>query len=222
MRLLVAAVLTSCGLVLVTPAAATANPMDCPPNCDRIPRSAWIAPTSIPLYDVYRWPELSTLSVTAVTPSFRFEETCGAPAFGSDNPRMWAVAARSVVTSPDRQWHLHAQVLHWRGETWRGGQVATDVFDDAVAMLRACQLGAPSASPSLTTVEPTRMAAVMSSPDRSVLHQYLVVDPRNSTVAELALWSSAQPSVPWRAVPDAFVLDALAAPLCTAYIGSCR
>lgn len=66
------------------------------------------------------------------------------------------------------------------------------------------------------------MAAVASGPDRSVLHEYLVVDPRNSTVTELALWSSAQPSVPWRAVTDASVLDALATPLCTAYIGSCR
>ncbi|MGE2716361.1 ATPase [Mycolicibacterium litorale] len=222
MRLLLAAVLASCGLALITPVGASANPLDCPPNCDRIPRSAWIAPPSIPLYDVYRWPDLSSVSVTAVTPWFQFEETCGAPALGSDNPRSWAAAARSTVTAPDRQWHLRAQVLHWRGEPWRWGQVAATVFDDAVAMLRACQLGAPSVSPSVTTDEPTRMAAVLSGPGRSVLHEYLLVDPRNSTVTELALWSSAQPSVPWRPVPDAFVLDALAAPLCTAYIGSCR
>ncbi|BBY19477.1 ATPase [Mycolicibacterium litorale] len=222
MRLLLAAVLAGCGFALATPGAATANPLDCPPSCDRIPRSAWIAPISIPLYDVYRWPELSTVSVTAVTPRFRFEETCAAPGLGADDPRTWAIAARAEVSSPDRQWNLRAQVMHWRGETWRGGQLATSVFDDAVAKLRACQLGAPAMSPSLTTAEPTRMAAVASGPDRSVLHEYLVVDPRNSTVTELALWSSAQPSVPWRAVTDASVLDALATPLCTAYIGSCR
>jgi len=222
MRLLVAAVLASCGLALVTPAVSTANPMDCPPNCDRIPRTAWIAPTSIPLYDVYRWPELSALSVTAVTPRFRFEETCATSAMATDDPRTWAVAAKAAVTSPDGQWHLQSQVMHWRGETWRGGQLATAVFDDAVAALRACQRTAPSVSPSTTTVEQTRVAAVMSAPDRSVLHQYLIADPRNSTVAELALWSTAQPSVGWRPVPDALVLDALTVPLCTAYIGSCR
>jgi hypothetical protein len=222
MRLLVAAVLASCGLALVTPAAASADPQDCPPICDRIPRSAWIAPTSIPLYDVYRWPELSTLSVTAVTPRFRFEEVCATPSMAADDPRTWAVAARASVTSVDRQWHLQAQVMHWRGETWRGGQLAGAVFDDAIASVRSCQLTAASTSPSTTTVEPTRMAAVVSAPDRSVLHQYLVVDPHNSTVTELALWSTTQPSVLWRPLPDATVLDALGAPLCTAYIGSCR
>ncbi|BCI55293.1 hypothetical protein NIIDNTM18_45710 [Mycolicibacterium litorale] len=221
MRLLVAAVLASCGMALLTP-VASADPQDCPPLCDRIPRSAWIAPLSIPLYDVYRWPELSAVSVTAVAPRFRFEETCAARAADADDPRSWAVAARAAVTSPDRQWHLQAQILHWRGETWRGGQLATAVFDEAVAALRNCQITAPAVSPSITTAGPARMAAVLSTPDRSVLHQYLVVDPRNSTVTELALWSSAQPSVPWRPVPDAFVLDALAAPLCTAYIASCR
>lgn len=222
MRILLAAMLAGCGLAFVTPATVSALPMDCPPNCDRIPRSAWIAPPSIPLYDVYRWPELSTLSVTAVSPRFRFEETCGAPGLRTDDPRTWAVAARAATTSSDRQWNLQAQVLHWRGETWRGGEVALAVFDDAVAALRSCQRTAAAVSPSLTTAEPTRMAAVLSGPDRSVLRQYLLVDLDNSTLTELAVWSSAQPTVPWRAVPDAFVLDALAAPLCTAYIGSCR
>ncbi|KUI32913.1 ATPase [Mycobacterium sp. IS-1742] len=222
MRLLMVAVLASCGLALGTPAVATANPMDCPPNCDRIPASAWIAPTSIPLYDVYRWPNLSSLSVTAVTPRFRFEETCATPAPATEDPRATAVAAKAAVTSPDGQWSLQAQVVHWRGETWRGGQLAAAAFDDAVAALRACQRTAPSASPSVTTTELNRMAAVVSGADRSVLHQYLVVDPRNSTVAELALWSTARSSVTWRPVPDASVLDALSAPLCTAYIGSCR
>lgn len=222
MRLLLAAVLASCGVALIAPAAASADPLDCPPNCDRIPRSAWIAPTSIPLYDVYRWPELSTLSVTAVAPLFRFEEICATPAAVIDDSRSWAVAARASSTSPDRQWHLQAQVIHWRGETWRGAESALEVFDDAVAALRNCQLRAPSTSPSVTTADPTRMAAVLSAPDRSVLHQYLVADPRNSTLTELALWSTPQPSVLWPPVPDATVLDALAAPLCTAYIGSCR
>ncbi|MCK0172580.1 ATPase [Mycolicibacterium sp. F2034L] len=222
MRLFVAAVLAGFGLTLLAPIPAHAQPMDCPPNCDRIPSSAWIAPTSIPLYDVYRWPELAGLSVTAVNPRFRFEEVCDTPAAAQD-PRLWAVSARSTATSPDGQWHLQAQVIHWRGETWRGGQTAIGVFDAALAELRRCQLTAPFTSPSVTTAEPDRFAAVLSSPDRSVLRQYLLVDPNNSTLTELAMWTTdAPPQVPWPAARDGAVLDALAAPLCTAYIGSCR
>ncbi|MBO0680131.1 ATPase [Mycolicibacterium sp. S2-37] len=222
MRLFVAAVLAGCGLALIAPAPVRGQPMDCPPNCDRIPRSAWIAPTSIPLYDVYRWPELSGLSVTAVNPRFRFEEVCATPPAVVD-ARSWAVAARSSVTAPDGHWQLQAQVIHWRGETWRGGQTAVGVFDAALAAVRRCQLTAPFTSPSVTTAEPDRFAAVLSAPDRSVLHQYLLVDRNNSTVTELAMWStSSPPQVPWPATPDGGVLDALAAPLCTAYIGSCR
>lgn len=66
--------------------------------------------------------------------------------------------------------------MHRRGETWQGGQTVTAVFDDA---------------------GPIRLAAILSAPDRGVLHQYLVAEPRNSTVTELALWSTAQPSVLW-------------------------
>jgi len=221
MRLMVAALLAGCGLALATPAPAGAQPLNCPPNCDRIPASAWIAPTSLPLYDVYRWPELSGLTVTATDPRFRFEQLCRTPPVAAD-PRSWSVAARAAATSPDGQWHLHAQVMHWRGETWQAGQTAVAVFDSAVGALRRCQLTAPQTSPSLTTAEPNRVAAVLSSPDRSVLHQYLVVDPRNSTVTELALWSAPTPSVAWPAVSDSSVLDALAAPLCAAYLDSCR
>jgi hypothetical protein len=37
----------------------------------------------------------------------------------------------------------------------------------------------------------------------------------------LALWSDAPAQTPWPSVTDTAVLDALSAPLCTAYIGSC-
>lgn len=221
MRLMVAALLASCGLALVTPTPVRAQPLNCPPNCDRIPATAWIAPTSIPLYGVYRWPDLAGLSVTATDPRFRFEEVC-ATAPVADDPRAWSVAARSSATSPDGQWHLQAQVIHWRGDTWQGGQTAAAVLDTAVASLRKCQLTAPLTSPSLTTAEPDRVAAVLSAPDRSVVHQYLLADPRNSTVTELALWSAPVTGVVWPAVPDDSVFDALAAPLCTAYLDSCR
>ena len=61
--------------------------------------------------------------------------------------------------------------------------------------------------------EPDRMAAVISGP--VILHQYLLADPVNSTITELALWSDAPPQTPWPVITDTAVLDALAAPLCT-------
>jgi hypothetical protein len=66
---------------------------------------------------------------------------------------------------------------------------------------------------------PERLAAAVGGP--VILHQYLLADPVNSTVTELALWSQSPPRTPWPAVIDATVFDALGAPLCVAYIGSC-
>ena len=54
-----------------------------------------------------------------------------------------------------------------------------------------------------------------------ILHEYLLADPVNSTVTELALWSESPSQTPWPMVNDTAVLDALGAPLCTAYIDSC-
>lgn len=119
------------------------------------------------------------------------------------------------------QWQLSAQIIHWRGETWRGGQLAMEAVSASAAAIRACQLVAPDSSPSLTTDEPGRLAGVIAFGDR-VLRQYLLADPKNSTVVELALWSTTPPQVPWPSVDDSQVLDAMAAPLCDAYLGSCR
>jgi hypothetical protein len=88
--------------------------------------------------------------------------------------------------------------------------------------LRDCQLTAPLVSPSITTSDPLRLAAVISIPGQRVIHQYLLADPSSSTVVELAMWSTLPPLVPWPAVPDRQVLDAMAAPLCDVYLGSCR
>jgi hypothetical protein len=220
MRMLLVAVLAGCGLAFA-PAQVHATPPDCPPNCDQIPDSAWIAAASIPLHDAYRWPRLSSVALPVTAPGFRFEEQC-ATAPIPDDVRGISVAARAAASSPDGRWQLQAQVMHWRGEVWRGGQIAGEVFDAAVAALRRCQLTSPLTSPTLTTAEPTRMAAVVSAPGGNVLHQYLLLDPRNSTISELALWSVGGSAEPWPIVADDEVLDAMAAPLCTAYIDSCR
>ncbi|MGH3676285.1 MAG: ATPase [Mycobacterium sp.] len=221
MRMVLAAVLATCGLATGWPAQAF--PVDCPPNCDRIPDSAWLEPTAIPLFPVYHWPRLAGVAVTATDPRFRFEEACGTPPIAGD-ARRFAVAARAAVPQPDGQWQLQVQVMHWRGETWRGGATALAAFDAAVAALRACQLTAPLTSPSITTDTPDRMAAVISGsiPGQPVLHEYLLAHPRSSTVTEVAMWALTPPLVNWPAVPDVQVLDAMMAPLCRAYIDSCR
>jgi hypothetical protein len=223
--MVLAAVVAAWGLVIAPGAVvpAYALPVNCPPNCDRIPNSAWIDPKAIPLFSTYGWPGLAGVAVTATNPRFRFEDACASPPV-PDDPRGYVVAARATVPQPEGQWQLQVQVMHWRGETWRGGQLAAAVFDKAVAALRGCQLTSPLTSPSLTTDAPNEMAAVVSGvlPGQAVLHEYLLVNPYNSTVVEVAMWASTPPRVDWPAVPDPQVLDAMAAPLCTAYIDSCR
>jgi hypothetical protein len=223
MRLILATMLIASGLVTgcVSSAAAQADPETCPPVCDRIPDTAWILSSGIPLNSTYRWPSLAGVAVPMTgmaTPRFRFEEVCATPAFPQDT-RNSAVASRATVVNPQGQWQLQDEVLHWRGDTARGGQNASSVFDVAAAALRGCQLGAPAESPSVTVDEPNRLAAVISGP--VIMHTYLVAEPENSSISELTLWSAEPAQVPWPVISDAQVLDALKSPVCAAYIGSC-
>lgn len=223
MRMMLAAALALFGLT-ATPGAgwpANAVPGVCPPICDAIPDTAWIAPTSIPLYAVYRWPGLAGLAVTAAAPRFEFEQLCASPPVAND-PRDYAVAARAIVPNRAGDWHVRASVMHWRGDAVAGGQTARAVLDTARARLQNCQVTAPLTSPSVTTSDAERIAAVLSVPGERVVHEYLLADPASSTVVELAMWASLPPAVDWPAVPDAQIFEAMAAPLCSAYLGSCR
>lgn len=231
MRMALAALMLSAGAALAPVPGpipgpipvAGAEPYDCPPACDSIPDSAWIDAQAIPLNGEYGWPAPGQVAVAAPDPRFRFEEVCDTPPVHLD-PRGYAVAERAVVVAQSAgtlgQWQLQAQVLHWRGETWWASQRALEVFDTAVAALLDCQRTNPAASPSLTVEEPDRIAAVVAGP--VILHQYLLVNPANSTISELALWTTSPPLTPWPPVSDDAVLEALGAPLCVAYIGSCR
>jgi hypothetical protein len=215
--------LVASGLVVasLSTVAAYGDPESCPPVCDRIPDTAWISPLGVPLNSIYRWPSLAAAAAPmtgTTTPRFRFEEVCATPAFAQDI-RNSVVASRAIVPNPQGQWQLRAQILHWRGDTARGGQNASSVFAVAATALRGCQLGVPAESPSVTTDEPNRLAAVISGP--VIMHTYLVAHPQSSTVSELTLWSSGPPQVPWSLVSDAVVLDAMTEPVCAAYIGSC-
>ncbi|MEN3220402.1 ATPase [Mycolicibacterium porcinum] len=215
--MIVAMSIMLCGLAAGPPPAWSDPGADCPPLCDRIPDSAWVVTSKLPLNREYRWPGLAGLAVTAASPRFRFEEECASPPIPGD-PRDYAVAARSEVSRPEGHWQLRVQVIHWRGDTWQGGQTALAVVQGAVGALRSC----PGAGASVTTDRPGRFAAAINFGNTRVLHQYLIADPDNSTVVELAMWSTTPPQVAWSAPPDGQVLDALADPLCTAYIGSCR
>src|SRR6201999_4116075 len=167
MRLILAVTLIVGGLSLACVSSsgfAGADPEACPPVCDRIPDTAWISSSAIPLNSTYRWPSLAGVAAPmtgTATPRFRFEEVCLTPAFPQDT-RNSAVASRATVTNAQGQWQLQAQVLHWRGDTARGGQNASSVVGVAAAALRGCQLGAAAESPSVTVDEPNRLAAVIS------------------------------------------------------------
>jgi hypothetical protein len=207
MRLVAAATLIATGLLVACVSSsriAVADPETCPPVCDKIPDTAWISPSPIPLNSTYHWPSPAGSAVPltgAATPRFRFEEVCATPALPQDT-RNSAVAARSTADQPRGQWQLRAEVVHWRGDTTRG-----------------CQLGAATESPSVTVDEPDRLSAVVSGP--VIMHTYLVAHPENSTLSELTLWASDPVQLPWPIISDAQVLDAMASPLCTAYLGSC-
>ncbi|ORA84545.1 ATPase [Mycobacterium malmoense] len=223
MRVILATMLVVGGfaVALIVVAPAHAEPETCPSVCDQIPNTAWIPRQAVPLNSVYNWPALAGLAVPltgAGTARFRFEDLCATPAAPQD-ARGSAVAARVTVTHPDGQWQLQAQILHWRGDTARAGPTAASVFSNAVAALRNCQQRAPAQSPSITSDEPNRMAAVISGP--VIMHTYLVAHVASGTISELTLWASGPPQVPWPAMPDDPVLNAMTAPLCDAYIASC-
>jgi hypothetical protein len=220
---MLAVALATCGLAIAPSAGwpARAVPGVCPPICDAIPDSAWIAPTAIPLYPVYKWPSLPALAVTASTAKFGFEALCDSPPV-ADDARTYAVAARAVVPNPAGQWNLAVQVMHWRGDTAWAGPIALGTLETARARLQDCQSTAPSTSPSVTTSDGERVAAVISVAGEQVMHEYLLAHPSSSTVVELAMWSSLPPLVDWPAVPDAQVFEAMTVPLCSAYLRSCR
>ncbi len=223
MRVILATMLVVGGfaVALIAVVPVHADPETCPATCDQIPNSAWLPQHAVPLDAAYNWPALAGAAVPltgAGTARFQFEELCDSPALPQD-ARDSAVAARVTVTHPDGQWQLRAQILHWRGDTARGGQLAASVFSNAVGALRACQQRTPAESPSITSDEPNRMAAVLSGP--VVMHTYLVAHRASSTISELTLWSSGPQQVPWPTMGDDPVLNALTAPLCDAYIASC-
>lgn len=219
-RLMLAVVVAVCGLVVV-PGTARSVPGICPPFCDSIPDAAWIESSSLPLYLVYRWPGLAALAVDAPAPRFGFEGWCASPTV-ADDPRDYVVAARAEVSNPDGQWNLRVQVLHWRGPVTAGGPIALETLEKARMALALCHLTAPAVSPSITSSDAERLATVISDGGRRVMHAYLVADPRNGSLVEVALWSTLPSAVEWSAVPDTQVFDAMAAPLCAAYLGSCR
>ncbi|MET0900152.1 MAG: ATPase [Mycobacterium sp.] len=215
-RVILAGLLVSCCLWAAP--VGRAYPVTCPPTCDQIPATAWPAPPTLPLYPTSHWPPLAGLAVPAPQPRFLFEALCGTQRV-VDDPRLYAVAATAEVLAPAGQWQLRAQILHWRGETWRGGELAISVFDEAEAAVRGCR----ELAPVITTAEDDRLAVQLPGP--VIVRQYLLAHPQSSSVTELVFWVApdldGQPAVPWPAPADAQVFEAMATPLCEAYLSSC-
>ena len=84
-----------------------------PPACTQIPDTAWIAPTAIPLYDHYAWPQLGPLSEPVSRPRFKTDELCAAGP-STDETRDSAIAAHIILPEPPGQWQLQVQIVHWR------------------------------------------------------------------------------------------------------------
>jgi serine/threonine protein kinase len=202
---------------------------NCPPACTRIPDSAWIAAPAIPLSQRYPRPPLGPLSEPVSNPRFRIDELCAAGPV-ADDERNGAIASRLILPEPPDQWQLQVQILHWRGDPWIAGQRASAVMDSAIALLRnTCSSTAPEVSVSRIAEQNVpghpgqSLAAVLTVRGTAPLlaHEYLVSDLRNSTVVELAMWSTSPPAVDWPAIKDDQLLADMVAPLCTAYVNSC-
>ncbi|BBZ15000.1 serine/threonine-protein kinase [Mycobacterium branderi] len=202
---------------------------NCPPACNQIPDSAWIEAAALPLYKDYAWPTLAPLSEPVSSPRFKADEMCAAPPT-ADDERDSALAARIVLPNPPGQWQLQVQILHWRGDTWVAGQRASAVMDSATSLLRTnCSFTAPGVSVSRITEQNVpghpgqSLTAVLTANGAAplVAHEYLVSDLRNSTVVEVAMWSTTPPAVDWPTINDDQLLADMVAPLCTAYVNSC-
>jgi serine/threonine protein kinase len=202
---------------------------NCPPACAHIPDSAWIAPPAIPLSDRYPRPPLGPLSEPVSNPRFRIDELCAAGPV-ADDERNGAIASRLILPEPPDQWQLQVQILHWRGDPWIAGQRASAAMDSATTLLRnTCSSTAPEVSVSRIAEQNVpghpgqSLSAVLTVRGAAPLlaHEYLVSDLRNSTVVEVAMWSTSPPAVDWPTINDDQLLADMVAPLCTAYVNSC-
>ena len=124
---------------------------------------------------------------------------------------------------PAGQWNLLVQMIHWRGDTATGGPTALDTLETGQVAAARLPIDGRAASPSITTSDAQRrIAAVISDAGHQVMHEYLLADPASSTSSNSPCGRRCRRRCDWPAVADAQVLDAMAAPLCDAYLGSCR
>ena len=94
MRIALTLLMAAGGIAFASPVSAEPA-STCPPACNRIPESAWIASAAIPLNARYNWPQLSGLAASTRAPRFRFEEICASPPVaGHKYLTAGAVAAR--------------------------------------------------------------------------------------------------------------------------------
>ena len=204
---------------------AHADPDTCPPNCDRIPATAWIDPAAIPLAAKYHWPDLAGIAVprctTAVPLRGGVRDARGCPT--TRGLMRW----RPRPPSPIRPASGSCRFRCCTGAASRGTAGSSPTRSSALGDRPRCgrvRCTAPQASPSLTTDEPGRLAAVLSvaGDAPTVLHQYLVAHPQSGTVVELAMWASSPPAEDWPVVLDYPAARRAGGAAVRAYIASCR
>ena len=226
MRLMLAAILAACGLAvapsMIGPAQAV--PTDCPPNCDRIPNSAWI--------DADRHSAVFDLPLARPGRSLRHGEQPALPIRGglrhAAGPRRSApvrgrrarrrrAAGRAVAaagTGIALAWGDLARRPARGGGVRQGSRLPARLSADFSADFALAHHRQPQPDGRRHQRGASRSAGPARIPDCST-----------RATAPSSRWRCGRrspPRVEWPPVPDAEVLDALAAPLCRAYIDSCR
>ena len=147
--------------------------------------------------------------MTAVAP--RFLRGNSAPATGAAGPARSWVAERALVVNPEGQWQPQAQVLHWAWWTWRGGQLAQEVFGTPRPGRRG--LVNPDQRDGLAlgddSLKPDRMAAVIGGP---VILRSTVANPGKQRHRAGDVVDGAPAGQPGRGSMITAVLDAMGAP----------
>jgi hypothetical protein len=187
-----------------------------------IPAAAWIGANALPLNDSEHWPDLASISQPLTDGPFEIQSRCHV----APDTRLTkgAQIERARIEQGGNAWSLQQQVVHYPGDPWRMGQLASALFNSMVETVMNCESSAPGALVGVTTAEShcenvrpcSQFAATIDIPLNQVIaHVYL--SSVGSSVTELSLWSSRTPSRPWSAPSDADILAAMNRQLCMAW-----
>ena len=153
MRMVLASSVMVAFCTALAPPAAAEPAGTCPPALQPHPGDRVDHPEAILLDSVYpgrNSPGWRSPPVRRGSGSRSYAAPLRSPA----TPRLCGRRTRGGV-EPGRPVAAAGQVVHWRGDTWLGGELAQGTFQAAVAALRACQSTNPTASPRWSSTRPT-------------------------------------------------------------------